>query len=82
MLIALVCAPSASAAQKCEEPGAKASPAAAGMDAAKLSDALDEGPQNLSLSVRVFRHGCLVAADPLEATNRDTKFETGPWPNR
>ena len=46
------------------------------MDAAKLNDALDEGPQNLSLSVRVFRHGCLVAADPLEPTNRDTKFES------
>ena len=78
--MALVCAPSASAATSCPEPGPdrwqKVTPAAAGMDSAKLDAALAEGPQNLSLAVRVFRHGCLVAADPLEPTNRDTKFES------
>ena len=46
------------------------------MDAAKLNDALDESGENFSLAVRVFRHGCLVAADPMEATNRNEKYES------
>ena len=73
-------APGASAASRCPEPGANAwqrvSPAEAGMDAAKLNDALDESGENFSLAVRVFRHGCLVAADPMEATNRNEKYES------
>ena len=73
-------APGASAATRCPEPGANAwqrvSPADAGMDAAKLNDALDESAENASLAVRVFRHGCLVAADPMEATNRNEKYES------
>ncbi len=80
VVAALVCAPDALAAKRCAEPGAsswqRATPAEAGMDAAKLADALDDSAQSLSLSVRVFRHGCLVAADPLEAANRNTQCES------
>lgn len=72
--------PAAHAAASCPEPGPngwqKASPAAAGMDAAKLADAMNDGPAALSLSVRVFRNGCLVAGDPLQDANRDTRFES------
>ena len=52
------------AAKSCPEPEAdwqRATPAEAGMDAAKLQDAMDYGSTQLSFAVRVYRRGCLVA---------------------
>ena len=56
----------AAAAVSCPEPGQdwqRATPAQAGMDAAKLQDAMDYGSTQLSFAVRVYRRGCLVAED-------------------
>lgn len=73
-------APGASAAATCPEPGPgawpKASSAAAGMDAAKLADAMDHASTNLAYAARVFRNGCLVAGDRLQDANRTTPYES------
>ena len=70
---------SAQAAKHCGVPGAdwqRATPARAGMDAARLQDALDYGTSQLGLAVRVYRHGCLVGEDRAAAVNDDQRFES------
>ena len=77
-LLALGASP-AQAAKSCAEPGAdwqRATPAEAGMDAAKLQQALDYGTQNLGFAVRVYRHGCLVGEDRGAAVNAGQRFES------
>jgi CubicO group peptidase (beta-lactamase class C family) len=69
----------AQAAASCAEPGAswqQVSPAAAGMDAAKLQDALDYGSSQAGFAVRVYRGGCLVGEDRAADANRDRTFES------
>ena len=78
LLVAL--APSqAVAATTCEEPSAewkRATPAEAGMDAAKLQEAMDYGSQEASYAIRVYRRGCLVAEDRLADGNRNEQYES------
>jgi CubicO group peptidase (beta-lactamase class C family) len=79
--VACVCAAAgpAHAAKSCPEPAAnweRATPAEAGMDAAKLQQAMDYGSANLGFAVRVYRGGCLVAEDRLAAVNRNQQFES------
>ena len=80
MVCAMVVAVPAQAAPKsCPEPGAdwpRAAPGEAGMDAARLQDAMDYGTSQASFAVRVYRRGCLVAEDRPAATNRDTQYES------
>jgi CubicO group peptidase (beta-lactamase class C family) len=79
VVIALLAAAPAEAAKQCAEPGAdwsRATPAEAGMDAAKLQDALDYGTANLGFAVRVYRWGCLVGEDRAAPANRDQTFES------
>ena len=74
-----VLAAPAQAARTCAEPGAdweRAAPADAGMDGAKLQDAMDYGSANLGFAVRVYRRGCLVAEDRLAASNRESTYES------
>ena len=76
---AFAATPAHAATSRCPEPGAdweRQSPAAAGMDAAKLQDAMDYGTSNLGFAVRVYRRGCLVAEDRAAPRNRDEKFES------
>ena len=78
-LCALLAAGPAQAAKTCGEPGAswdRASPAEAGMDAAKLQDAIDYGTSQTGFAVRVYRHGCLVGEDRLAPVNRGQTFES------
>lgn len=78
-VLALLAAVPAQAAKQCAEPGAewqRATPAEAGMDVAKLQDAVDYGTQNLAYAVRVYRHGCLVAEDREAPANRNTQYES------
>jgi CubicO group peptidase (beta-lactamase class C family) len=78
-LALLAAAPAADAAKQCAEPAAdwqRAAPAEAGMDAAKLQDAMDYGSTNLGFSVRVYRWGCLVAEDRGATLNRSQTFES------
>jgi CubicO group peptidase (beta-lactamase class C family) len=79
--VACLCAAAgpAHAAKSCPEPGAhweRATPAEAGMDAAKLQQAMDYGSANLGFAVRVYRRGCLVAEDRFAALNRNQQFES------
>lgn len=53
-----------------------ATPAEAGMDAAKLTAAVDYGSQNLGLAIRVYRNGCLVAGDRGMTVNQYTPFQS------
>jgi CubicO group peptidase (beta-lactamase class C family) len=79
LVAALLLAAPAQAAKRCDEPGAdwqRATPPEAGMDAAKLAEAMDYGTANLAFAVRVYRHGCLVAEDRLARENRDEKYES------
>ena len=72
-------APAAAAPKRCAEPREqweRATPAEAGMDAAKLQEAMDYGSQNAGFAVRVYRRGCLVAEDRFAAVNRDQRFES------
>ena len=69
----------AQGAKQCAEPGGdweRATPAEAGMDAAKLQEALDYGSSQLSYAVRVYRHGCLVGEDRAAPVNRGRTFES------
>jgi CubicO group peptidase (beta-lactamase class C family) len=78
-LCGLSAAGPAQAAKTCGEPGAswdRTTPSEAGMDAAKLQDALDYGSSQTGFAVRVYRHGCLVGEDRLAAVNRDQQFES------
>lgn len=54
----------------------RATPAEAGMDAAKLTAAVDYGTQNLGLAIRVYRNGCLVVGDRGMAVNQFTPFQS------
>jgi len=82
VIAALAWAGPANAAKTCAEPGAgaagwkRATPAEAGMDAAKLQDAVDYATTELSTAVRVYRHGCLVAADRQEALTQQYRSES------
>lgn len=78
-LVLLALASPAQAAKTCPEPGTewqRATPADAGMDAAKLQDAMDYGTANLAFAVRVYRGGCLVAGDRNESQNRNARYES------
>lgn len=58
----------AQAAKHCDEPGTRwerATPAEAGMDAAKVADAVAFAQRKTSTAVRVYRYGCLVVEDSL-----------------
>ena len=70
----------ASAAVNCDEPGSDdwraVTPAEAGMDAAKLQDAISYGQQNSSFAIRVYRYGCRVGEDSLAAANRGQKYQS------
>jgi CubicO group peptidase (beta-lactamase class C family) len=75
----LLAAAPAQAATSCSEPGAawkRATPAQAGMNAAKLQDAMDYGTSQLGFAVRVYRRGCLVAEDRLAPASRNVQFES------
>jgi len=80
ILALLALAPaSAQAATACEEPAEqwpRATPEQAGMDAAKLQDALDYGTTQASFAVRVYRRGCLVGEDRGAAQNRTQQYES------
>lgn len=81
LVAAALTAPAAAlGAQRCPEPGAddwqQATPAAAGMDAAKLADAINYATQNQAQAVRVYRYGCRVGEDALAPANRTTKFQS------
>jgi CubicO group peptidase (beta-lactamase class C family) len=71
---------SASAAVRCEVPGPGdwqvVTPEEAGMDSAKLRDAISYGQQNTSYAIRVYRHGCRVGEDSLAALNRDEQYQS------
>ena len=78
LFTALLAAP-AHAAKQCGEPGAqwqRATPAEAGMDGAKLQDAMDYGTSQLGFAVRVYRNGCLVGEDRGAPVNRNLQFES------
>src|SRR5215210_1596091 len=77
--LCLAAASPAQAAKTCSEPGGdwqRATPAEAGMDAAKLQAALDYGSENAAFAVRVYRHGCLVGEDRSAAVNRTQTYES------
>ena len=79
VLATLALAAPAQAAKQCAEPGAaweRATPAEAGMDAAKLQDAIDYGTSQASFAVRVYRNGCLVGEDRAAAVNSSQQFES------
>lgn len=76
---AMLFAGGAHAATACGEPAEswqRVSPAEAGMDGAKLQDAMDYGTSQLGFALRVYRRGCLVAEDRLAAHNREQRFES------
>ena len=76
---ALTAAGPAEAAKTCAEPGddwERATPAEAGMDAAKLQSALDYGTSQASYAVRVYRRGCLVGEDRQAPFNRTQTYES------
>ena len=78
--VALACAAApAQAAKSCPEPEwdwQRATPAEAGMDAAKLQDAIDYASTQASFAVRVYRHGCLVGEDRASAANDNQTYES------
>jgi CubicO group peptidase (beta-lactamase class C family) len=75
----LLAAAPASAAKQCSEPERdwqRATPAEAGLDAAKLQDAIDYATTQSSYAVRVYRHGCLVGEDRTAAASDNLTFES------
>jgi CubicO group peptidase (beta-lactamase class C family) len=70
----------ASAAAECAEPGAgdwqTAPPAEAGMDAAKLADAIAYGQRNTSFAIRVYRNGCRVGEDSAAPATRENRYQS------
>jgi CubicO group peptidase (beta-lactamase class C family) len=75
----LLWAAPAQAAKTCPEADGewpRATPAEAGLDAAKLQDAIDYATTQTSYAVRVYRHGCLVGEDRAAAANRNAVFES------
>jgi CubicO group peptidase (beta-lactamase class C family) len=76
---ALCAAAPAQAAKQCPEPSSewlRATPADAGMDGAKLQDAIDYASTQTSYAVRVYRHGCLVGEDRAAAASDEALFES------
>lgn len=75
-------APAAAAGRPCTEPGPgspgwqTATPAAVGMDAAKLREAADYAASQASFSFRVYRHGCLVFADRTRPLTSQAWYES------
>src|SRR3954466_1707961 len=77
--LALAVPSGAQAAKACPTPAGaweRATPPEAGMDAAKLQDAMDYGTSQLSFAVRVYRRGCLVGEDREAAINRNQTYES------
>jgi CubicO group peptidase (beta-lactamase class C family) len=80
--LSLAAAPAASAAKSCGEPAdatdgwQRATPAEAGLDAARLQDGIDYGSTQAGYAIRVYRHGCLVGEDRLVGANRDARYES------
>jgi CubicO group peptidase (beta-lactamase class C family) len=78
--IAISAPTTAAAAERCEDPAAtdwtEVAPAAAGMDAAKLNDAIAYATANEAQAVRVYRYGCRVGADLLGPVNANQKFQS------
>jgi CubicO group peptidase (beta-lactamase class C family) len=75
----LVATAPAHAAKTCSDPGdewQRATPVEAGMDGAKLQDAIDYGSSQASFAVRVYRHGCLIGEDRAAGVNRNQTFES------
>ncbi|MCW2992319.1 MAG: hypothetical protein JWM73_2913, partial [Solirubrobacterales bacterium] len=78
----LAAAPAAAGAKSCPEPGVGSSgwqhadAAAVGMDAAKLQDAIDYATTQATYATRIYRHGCLVAADRLYANTSESWYES------
>ncbi len=69
----------AHALKTCPEPDAewnRATPEEAGMDAAKLQDAIDYGSTQASFAIRVYRGGCLVGEDRLAEQNRNSRYQS------
>ncbi len=64
----------------CQEPGdgdwTDVTPARAGMDAAKLQDAIDYATANQGEAVRIYRYGCRVASDRLGPANSQLQFQS------
>lgn len=78
-LATLALAAPAQAAKQCPEPGAswqRATPAEAGLDAAKLQDAIDYGSSQESFAIHVYRYGCLVGEDRGAALTSTQQFES------
>ena len=70
----------AQAAKQCAEPVAAdwetATPDEAGMDAAKLHDAIDYATANQAAAVRVYRDGCRVGENGAAGANREVQFQS------
>ena len=75
-------APSAQAAKTCAEPSdasdgwERATPAEAGMDGAKLQEAVDYAATQAAYAIRIYRHGCLVAADRTLPLTQEAWYES------
>jgi CubicO group peptidase (beta-lactamase class C family) len=79
VVVAAIGSPAASAAKACQAPAGdwlRATPAEAGMDAAKLQAAVDYATSQAAYAVRVYRHGCRVAEDRVTAGNREARYES------
>lgn len=69
----------AGAARTCQAPRGpweRATPAEAGMDAARLQDAMDSGSTQAGWALRVYRRGCLVGQDRGAAANSESRYES------
>ena len=70
---------SAAAAAPCGDPAESwetAAPSAVALDPGKLQAALDFATSRTTLSMAVFRNGCLVAESRLDPLTRDQTFES------
>ena len=78
--LALAVPAAAATPQHCQDPSSgdwtAVSPAAAGMDAAKLQDAIAYATRNEAEAVRVYRYGCRVGEDGLATLNRGTRWQS------
>ncbi len=77
-VLALAAAP-AQAAKHCEAPGsrwARATPAEAGMDAARVRGAVNRAMSNGSFTFRIYRHGCLVADNAGSPSGGSQRYES------
>nr|MBA3327114.1 serine hydrolase [Solirubrobacterales bacterium] len=79
LIATLMAVAPAQAAKRCEAPAGaweRATPAEAGMDAARVRGAVNYATTQNALAVRVYRHGCLVARDALAPVNGQMRFES------